>query len=213
MTNTQTKEILINDPRYIVPVSFDILFKELFGKEENADITAFLISALLDIPYHDVKGKIKFKGTTVNKNTVNSKHGQKDVLFTVEISEPLCINLEMNYKDLTDYKINRNIYFHSDTFSTTLNEKKSYKDIPTVIQFNFNDKFVNTKEKPLINTFLYRDQFGYVLSEKSQIVHINVAEMREMWYNGKYKESDISPLIFLLSAIIYENEKNKDGKL
>ena len=120
----------------------------------------------------------------------------------------------MNYKDLTDYKINRNMYYHADTFSTTLNEKKSYRNMPIVIQFNFNDKFINTKEKPLIDTFLYRDEYGFILSEKSQIVHINVAEMREMWYNGKYKEqSDISKVTFLLSAIIYEVEKSKFDKL
>ena len=100
MTNTLTKEILINDPRYIVPVSFDILFKELFGKEENADITAFLISALLDIPYHDVKGKIKFKGTTVNKNTVNSKHGEKDVSNYINFDLPYVENIINEHRNL-----------------------------------------------------------------------------------------------------------------
>ena len=63
MTNTLTKEILVNNPKYIVPISYDLLFRELFGK--NADVTAFLISALLNIPYHDVKGRIKFKDTTI----------------------------------------------------------------------------------------------------------------------------------------------------
>jgi len=121
MTTTLSKEKLLGNPKYIVPISYDLMFRELFGK--NPDVTAFLISALLGIPYEDVKGKIIFKDTTVNKNTLKSKHGEKDVLFTVDISEPLCINLEMNYKDLDETKIERNVYFHADTFSTTLMER------------------------------------------------------------------------------------------
>ena len=212
MTNILTKEKLLNDSKYIVLISYDLLFRELFGK--NPDVTAFLISALLNIPYEEVKGKIEFKNTTVNKNTLKSKHGEKDVLFTVDIPEPLCINLEMNYKDLDDVKIERNVYFHSDTFSTTLEESDSYEDVPITIQFNFNDKFVNTKEKPLINTFLYRDEYGFTLTEKSRIVHINVAKMSKVWYSGKYKErTDISPIIFLLAAIMVEHDKKKFDEL
>ena len=102
-----------------------------------------LVSALLDIPYNDVKGKIEFKNTSLSNQTVASKHSEKDILFTVDITKPLCINLEMNQKDLDQHKIERNVYYHADTYSSTLEEGTDYDDIPKTIQFNFSDKYIN----------------------------------------------------------------------
>ena len=45
--------------------------------EENKDITAYLVSLLLKIPYEDVKGKIVFKSTRHNKSRVKEKNSEK----------------------------------------------------------------------------------------------------------------------------------------
>lgn len=69
------------DPNLIVPVAFDDVFKAVFGREENADITAYLISLLLKIPYEKVKGKIIFKSTSHYKKKVREKIVKK-ILFS-----------------------------------------------------------------------------------------------------------------------------------
>lgn len=209
-----TKEMAMKNPNLMVPIAFNDVFQEVFGKEENSNLTAILISALLDIPYDDVKDKIIFKNSKLNKINVNSKKGIKDVVFIVDIQEPLKISLEMNKYNINDIIILRNLYYHSDTFSSSLKEQEGYGNIPKTIQFNFNPDFVDNINKPLYDEYYYTNKYGYILSSKNIICHINVAKMSEMWYNDEYKKvTSIPPIIFLFSAIIVENEKTKFKEL
>ena len=53
----------------MVPIIFDDIFKKVFGSKENADITAYLVSLLLKIPYEKVNGNIVTElGTKVSGN-------------------------------------------------------------------------------------------------------------------------------------------------
>ena len=112
MTRLKTRKEIERDPNLIVPIAFDDIFKTIFGKEENADITAYLISLLLKIPYERVKGKIIFKSNTHNKNRTLEKNSEKDIVFLVDTSEAMKINLEMNFRDYLEQQIiDRNVYF------------------------------------------------------------------------------------------------------
>lgn len=51
MINLMTKDELIRDTNTYVPISFDPVFKEVFGNEKYPNNTAYLASILLDIPY------------------------------------------------------------------------------------------------------------------------------------------------------------------
>ena len=112
MTRLKTRKEIKRDPNLIVPIAFDDIFKTIFGKEENTDITAYLISLLLKIPYERVKGKIIFKSNTHNKNRSSEKNSEKDIVFLVDTSEAMKINLEMNFRDYLEQQIiDRNVYF------------------------------------------------------------------------------------------------------
>ena len=209
-----TKKDAINNPRYIVPAAWDTIFKELFGTIKNIDILELLISVLLNISYDDIKGKIKFQSIKMNKTTIKSKKGEKDIVFTVNTNPKTLVGFEMNLKDLTPIKIIRNLYFLADTFVSSIETGDKYSKIPRTIQFNFNYSFAGKNDKDLISSYSFRNKKNNILTEIVEIVFINVAKMSDMWYDKSYEtRRDISPLMFLLAAIIVENERSKFDEL
>lgn len=157
------------------------------------------MSLLLKIPYEKVKGKIIFKSTRHNKSRVNEKNSDKDIVFIVDTSYPMKLNLEMNRTlDLEQPIIDRNTYFLANLFGSGLKIKDEYKNLKTTIQYNFNLDFVDKLEEPLIDEYLYRNQRGNILTNKSKIIHINILAMSKLWYNNDYKKfKEISPILLV----------------
>ena len=215
MNKTKTRKELENNPNFIVPIAFDDIFKVVFGSEENADITAYLVSLLLKIPYEKVKGKIVFKDSKNYKYRAKEKKSEKDIVFLVDTSVPMKINLEMNFRDTLESEIiDRNVYYLSNLFGSGLKTKNEYKEIKTTIQYNFNLDYVDKIGEELIDEYVYRNQRGHILTEKSKIVHLNIKKMSMMWYNGEYRNvKEISPILFGLAALILETDKEKFEKL
>jgi len=199
------------DPNLMVPIIFDDIFKRVFGSEENADITAYLVSLLLKIPYEKVNGNIVFKSTKQDNYRVKDKLAKKDIVFIVNIDEPLKLNLEMNRTlSLSKSIIDRNTYYEANLFGSGLRQENEYRDLKMTIQYNFNLDFVDHVEEPLIDEYLFRNERGNILTEKTKIVHINILKMRELWYNGKYKTfTGISPSLFAMASLLIENEKKE----
>ena len=222
-----TKKEIQNNPNLIVPIACDEVFREIFGNPKNVVFTEYLISALLDIPYQEVKGKVYFQTRTSNKVNINKKKIEKDVVFGVNIdNNKMIINLEMNYKDLSKYKIIRNTKYISDILASTdkpgKNKKKKNDNdddkendkIKEVLQFNFNTTFVDKRNKYLIDRYYFRNEKGKILTKMVQIVNINVAEMSRLWYSkDKKKRRKVSEVILWFGALIMENEKSKLNKL
>lgn len=71
--------------REIKSITNDKVFKMIFGNENYPNITAYLVSVLLNIPYQLVKDKIVFKNTKNNLKRKNEKKSDKDVVFIVEL--------------------------------------------------------------------------------------------------------------------------------
>jgi len=159
--------------------------------------------------------KIIFKSTSHYKKKVREKNSEKDIVFLVDLSEPLKLNLEMNRSDtLGQPIIDRNTYYLSNLFGSGLKRSNEYKDLKMTIQYNFNLDYVDKLEEPLIDEYVYQNSRGNVLTEKVKIVHINIKQMANMWYNGEYKKFEtVSPILFGLSALMLESEKNKFEKL
>ena len=186
----------------------------LFGNPQNVVFTEYLVSALLNIPYDEVKGKIEFKSNTSSNVKIKKKKIEKDIVFLVDILEGHILNLEMNFNDLTDVKILRNTKYISDIFSNLLKPGESEKSVKYVTQFNFNTEYADKKNKLFFDTYYFQNNKGNILTDKLQIVHINVAEMSKMWYSGKYKRhKEVSKIVFWFASLIMEQEKIKLNEL
>ena len=94
----------------------------------------------------------------------------------------------------------------TDIFS---NIDKNIK-VKSVIQFNFNTSFVDNKNKFIYDKYLFRNKKGNILTEKIQIIEINVAKMSELWYSNEYKKyKNVSKEVFWFATLLMENEISK----
>ena len=203
-----------NNPNFIVPIAFDDVFHEVFGTQKNIKNTTLLVSALLNIPYKEIDGKVKIKNVGMSNPKIKSKRGEKDIVVFISKKEPLKINIEMNKYSISKVIIDRNVYFQSDLFVSGLETSNPYSDLRKTIQFNLNPEFIDKINEPVVDEYYYRNEYGNILTEKSLIVHINVAKMSYIWYNEKRDEIlNKNPLLYLLGTLIIENEKDKFKKL
>ena len=204
------KEEAINNHNLIVPIAYDEVFREIFGNPKNSVFTEYLVSALLNIPYDEVKGKIVFKSKDSDNIKVNKKKMEKDIVFVVDINKGHVLNLEMNLNDLSDIKKIRNTKYISDIFSNLLKPGDNEDSVKYVTQFNFNTEYADKKNKYIYDEYKYQNKKGNVLTNKIKIIHINIARMSELWYNKRYKRyKNISKIIFWFATLIIENEKSK----
>ena len=202
MKNEKTRKVLERDLSKIVPIAYDDIFKVVFGSEENKDITAYLVSLLLKLPYEKVKGHVKFKESKNYKQRTKEKNSEKDIVFLVDTSKPMKLNLEMNRLErLEPETIDRNVYYLSNLFGSGLKIKDEYKDIKTTIQYNFNLDYADKLGEELIDEYVYRNQRGNVLTFKTRIVHINIKKMADLWYNGSSVSSSTSWAMDLLASM------------
>ncbi len=205
------KKQLINNPNKMVPICYDEMFKAVFGNREYPNITAYLISVLTGIPYSLLKGKIAFKNTNQKLSRVTDKKADKDVIFIVDLEEPLKINLEMNNrKTFKQEIIERNIYFASNFFGMGLEESEDYTNIKTTIQYNFNLKYVDTINKEKIDEYVLRNKYGHILTEKLKIIHINIEELSKLWYSeARFNYPENYQILCGISALMMCTDKSK----
>ena len=203
----------------IIPLTFDHAFKLMWGNENHPEVTALLISKLLNIPYKEVEGKIRFTNSKNQNLSVGDKQSDKDVTFVVDTTEPYKISLEMNFSPnalIHNNIIERNLYYLSNFFGTGLGQR-SYRDLKTTIQFNFNMDFIDKENKKLIDIYKCRNEEGHVLTEILQIVHINIAEMYDIWYNrpeemAKY-DKNMQDIIRLCACMVTKLQAEFDKAL
>lgn len=195
----------------MVPICYDEMFKAVFGNREYPNITAYLISVLTGIPYTLLKGKIAFKNTNQKLSRVTDKKSDKDVIFIVDLEEPLKINLEMNNrKTFKQEIIERNLYFASNFFGMGLEESEDYTNIKTTIQYNFNLKYVDKINKEKVDEYVLRNKYGHILTEKLKIIHINIEELSKLWYSeARFNYPENYQILCGISALMMCTDKNK----
>jgi len=52
---------------------------------------------------------------------------------------------------------------------------------------NFNNYFIDEQNKPVIDLYQLRNAFGNILSDRLQVLNINIDECYKLWYNKSYK--------------------------
>ena len=103
-------------------------------------------------------------------------------MFLVNLSDSYKINIELNMsKNGLQTIIERNYYYIANLFGGGLKEKEEYTSIRTCIQYNLNNFDIDKTHPALERKFYMRDEAG-ILSSKLEIVHINIAEMKEICY-------------------------------
>ena len=192
-----------------IPLCYDLLFKKMFGSNEEIGRLENLLSLYFNIPIEELKGRVRVINNEKLINQKNEKRQTFDILAKVElINNKEKINIEINLSNSVGL-LNRNIVYISHIFSSQSKNKENYLEIEPVIQINFDDFEIDENNQAIIKKYYIQSDTGHKLTHNLQIYHINIEKCKNIWYNediNKYSKEEQRIIIFgsLMKA------KNKD---
>ena len=193
--------------RRYIPITYDKIFKKVFGDPNNTDKLAYLLSTIFKIPFEDLKDNIEIIESEKRVNKVNEKMSKSDIVLNIKFSSFGKVNLEMNvgfYKEV----IVRNLGYNINLLSSSLKVGKDYSDIKPVIQINFNTYDIDKNSQKILDLFTLKNDNNYELTDILQY-HINIDKWYKCWYNGdieRYSEEDQKLIRCLALLKITNNE-------
>lgn len=152
----------------IIPISYDMVFKKMWGDPNNEQRLEAFLSIILGISYEKIKGKVEIVESEKRIGNKKIKRQRFDIVAKIKLWCYGKVNLEMNLGfDKTD--IDRNISFLTHIFNSGIKNKMNYRDIPSVIQINFNDYDVAKENNSIIDKYYLQNEEGNKLTKKLQI--------------------------------------------
>ena len=168
----------------IVPLGFDMIFKRMFGNNEEIERLEELLSIYFDIPVKHLKGKVRVINNDKILEKSNDKKQTVDILANIElISGSEKVNIEVNFNEFSKGIIDRNLVYASNILSNQLKRKQDYTKIQPVIQINFSSKDVDKDTNEIIDKYYLMNHNNYLLTNKLQIHNINIVKCYDVWYN------------------------------
>ena len=174
----------------IIPIVSNTMFKEIFGRDENKETTAFLISEYFELDYNFVLDNI------IHQNTVQSIDNLKDYSYDVDIilslNNEVIINIEMNKYFWSEIE-NRNMSYFSKIFSSQYEKGKGreqFRQSKKCIQINFNNYNYPVNREISISRF--KDiETNEELTDKIEIHQVNTEVIRNGCYNKSNEELSV----------------------
>lgn len=191
----------------LIPLTFDIMFTEIFNNPNNICILEEFISNYLDIPLKDVTGNLKILSRRLNKEARYDSRKEVDLLLNYKGKK---INIEMS-NNKSDGVINRNIVYLCKIHGNQLKSgDKSYSKIHDTIQIMFNNFDIDDE---LRTTWYLRNDDGKILTSKLRIDIINLAKGKDLCYTGSEKVDYIINWCKLLTTNEKQNIKHISSQI
>jgi len=184
----------------IIPLTSNTMFKEIFGRDENKEMTAYLISEYFELDYSFVLDNI------IHQNTIQSINNLKDYSYDVDIilslNNEVIINVEMN-KYFWDGIENRNLSYFTKIFSSQYEKGKGreqFRESKKCIQINFNN-YNKPKDKER-TIYRFRDvETNEELTDRIEIHHVNLEVIKKKCYNKPTEElSSLEKIVMCLKS-------------
>ena len=177
-------------PGEMIKLSFDEAFKIMYGDPANIEILTMFLSKVLGVRYEDIENKVALIPLKTPKNTIGEKITERDVVVRIQDNNNISkIILEVNINTRGNFYqtiLKKNLLYLYDEASSGITTNDTYDNIPTTILFNFNNFFINTREK-VIDEYLLRNEEGDILTESIRVVNINIEKCYKLWYNKDYE--------------------------
>lgn len=171
----------------IIPLTFDIMFTEIFNNEDSICILEEFIAGYFNYSLDDVRGNLEILSRRLPKENRIDSRKEVDLLLNLNGRK---INIEMS-NSRSNGVINRNIVYLCKIHSEQLKYgDDSYSRINESVQIVFNNYDCHNE---LRKTYYLRDSDGNILSKKLRIDIINLAKGREICYtDDEYEDYLVS---------------------
>lgn len=178
---------MITENKKIIPLVSNTMFKEIFGKEENKEMLAYLISEYFNIEYNFVLENIEHQNTSQN---IDNKNDYKyDVDIILSLNNEVIINIEMNKRFWIGLE-NRNLAYISKIYSSQYERGKGKEQFRTSkkhIQINFNN-YNYPRDREISINRLKDIETNEELTDIIEIHHVNLEVIERRCYNKKEEE-------------------------
>ena len=165
----------------LIPLTFDIMFTEIFNNPDNICILEEFISNYLDIPLNLVIGNLEILSRRLSKEERYDSRKEVDLLLNYQGKK---INIEMS-NSASDGVINRNVVYLCKIHGRQLKTSDiNYSKINDTIQIMFNNF---DTDNDLKTTWYLRDDAGNILTSKLRIDIINLVKGKDLCYTGSEK--------------------------
>ena len=121
----------MNKEEKIVKLKIDIIFKRVFGNEQNEEIIAAFISDMLDIPRNRIT-HVEIKNVELPPEEIDLKFSRLDLNLTVDGRK---VNIEMQVNKDAAYK-ERTLYYWAKLYSDDLESGADYSVLSQTICIN-----------------------------------------------------------------------------
>lgn len=180
-----------------IPITSDVMFKAIFGREENIKFPCKLLSYLIDMSYEDLLNNLKFTKNETGKEKKEDSNYRQDLVVTLD---DVSINIEMNNNSSEEIR-ERNISY----MMRLREDRKNKKDYNQVIQVNLNN-YCYKEDNTIRRDFLISSKDNMILTNKIVIIDIYLPNIKKKMYN---KDSLSEMERFLLIGL----EENKQKAL
>ena len=191
----------------LIPLTFDIMFTEIFNNPDNICILEEFISNYLDIPLKEVSGNLKILSRRLKKEVRYDSRKEVDLLLNYKGKK---INIEMS-NNKSDGVINRNVVYLCKIHGNQLKVGDiNYSKINSTIQIVFNNFNIGNELK---TTWYLRNEEGQILTSKLRIDIINLVKGKDLCYTGSEKVDYLINWCKLLTTKDRENVKDISSQI
>lgn len=183
----------------------DIVFKEIFFKEENRDLLLELLDTCLPFKVYEVK---HVNGELIDGN-IHSRRKILDMLLETKIG---MINLEINRANY-DYVHPRNMAYICSVYANRANRGKKYKREDLIIQINLT--FGINEEEPFYTYQMAdvtgREKYPKIFVDNFKIYEYDMDRIKRFWYDKDEENIEKYKMLIMLDLPRDELEKLSIG--
>ena len=181
----------LNQP--IVKLKLDVIFKRVFGDENNTDIIAAFLSALLEIPRESIE-KITLNNVEIAPEYLEQKFSRLDMKMDVD-GKTVNVEMQVNYEP--DFR-ERTLFYWSKLYSEELKTGDEYGSLKRTVCINLIDFNLFDCED-------YHSQFSVMENSRHEVLTDKLAiHFFELKKSRKYHKN--SPMDEWLDLINAETE-------
>ena len=195
-----------------IPLSFDEAARIMFTNPNRMEPLNFLVSLVLGIPYKEVEGNIDLVNPRQNNYQIGKKKTECDIIVNFNTNtNKVGLIIEINIRDsLYETIMNRNLFYMNRLFTSKLESGEDYEELEKVLLVNFNNFYADDIHKDLFDYYYLQNKYNHILTEKQEILCINIEECFKLLYDNdmKFRNSYERDLFYLSCAL--EAKKQKD---
>jgi predicted transposase/invertase (TIGR01784 family) len=167
---------------FIISPLYDFVFKEVFGKKKNIEITKAFLKTILDIPEDDYD-KLSIGSPSLGRRFLKDKEGIVDVLLTTKSGK--IIHIELQVEKVPNMK-SRILYYGARLIGDQLNWGDDYNELHHAVSIVICDHILLKNESSYINVYELRNENNNIFTDKLRVVIIELPKLpktedRALW--------------------------------